>query len=186
FLAAAAVAQQLPEVRQRLQEERAAAHRLAGREANVLGRLADLERQIEVESRGLRAAEARLRAATQRLSTAEEGAARAQAELEVATTVVEPRLVARYRLGREGYVRFLLGSTSIADLLRRSRVAWRCASVAPSIRASEPSPCRMESTCARRWEARFAPSGTARWRMRAGSGDSGTSSSSTTATACSR
>ena len=122
LLAAAAVAQQLPEVRQRLQEERAAAHRLAGREANVLGRLADLERQIEVESRGLRAAEARLRAATQRLSTAEEGAARAQAELEVATTVVEPRLVARYRLGREGYVRFLLGSTSIADLLRRSRL----------------------------------------------------------------
>jgi len=122
LLAAAAVAQQLPEVRQRLQEERAAAHKLAGREANVLGRLADLERQIEVESRALRAAEARLRAATQRLSAAEEVAGKAQAQLEVATAAVEPRLVARYRLGREGYVRFLLGSISIADLLRRSRL----------------------------------------------------------------
>ena len=62
LLLAVAVSQQLPEVRQRLQEERAAAHKLAGREANVLGRLAELERQIEVESRALRAAEARLRA----------------------------------------------------------------------------------------------------------------------------
>ncbi|HET9754681.1 MAG TPA: M23 family metallopeptidase, partial [Myxococcales bacterium] len=33
-----------------------------------------------------------------------------------------PRLVARYRLGREGYVRFLLGARSIADLVRRHRV----------------------------------------------------------------
>src|SRR5256714_111538 len=33
-----------------------------------------------------------------------------------------PRLVTRYRLGREGYIRFLLGSTSIADLLRRRRL----------------------------------------------------------------
>ncbi|HWT86316.1 MAG TPA: peptidoglycan DD-metalloendopeptidase family protein [Myxococcales bacterium] len=121
LLVAVAVSQQLPEVRQRLQEERAAAHKLAGREANVLGRLAELERQIEVESRALRAAEARLRAATQRLSAAEESAGKAKAQLEVATAAVEPRLVARYRLGREGYVRFLLGSTSINDLMRRSR-----------------------------------------------------------------
>src|SRR5207245_1253043 len=32
------------------------------------------------------------------------------------------RLVTRYRLEREGYIRFLLGSTSIADLLRRRRL----------------------------------------------------------------
>jgi septal ring factor EnvC (AmiA/AmiB activator) len=35
---------------------------------------------------------------------------------------VGPRLVARYRLGREGYVRFLLGARSISDLLRRRRL----------------------------------------------------------------
>ena len=118
---AAAFAQTLPEVRQRLLDERAAAQKLAGREASVLGRLADLERQIEVESRGLRAAQARLRAATVRLSAAEESTRQAQAQLEVARRTAEPRLIARYRLGREGYVRFLLGSTSIPDLVRRSR-----------------------------------------------------------------
>lgn len=122
LLAAAALAQSLPEVQQRLADEREAAQRLAGREATVLGRLADLERQIELESRALRAAQVRLRAATQRLSVAEERAKKAQAGLDVQTAVVEPRLIARYRLGREGYVRFLLGSRSIADLLQRRRM----------------------------------------------------------------
>ncbi len=122
LLAAAAVAQSLPQLQQRLADEREAAQELAGREATVLGRLADLERQIELESRALRAAEVRLRAATQRLSVAEERARKAQAELDAQTRVVEPRLVVRYRLGREGYVRFLLGSKSMADLMRRRRV----------------------------------------------------------------
>ncbi len=46
----------------------------------------------------------------------------AQAQVEQAAAVLGPRLVARYRLGREGYVRFLLGARSIADLLRRRRL----------------------------------------------------------------
>jgi septal ring factor EnvC (AmiA/AmiB activator) len=117
----AVAAQTLPEAKQRLLDERAAAQKLAGREASVLGRLTDLERQIEVESRGLRAAQARLRVATQRLEVAEEGAQKAQARLQLSFGAAEPRLVARYRLGREGYVRFLLGATSIPDLVRRSR-----------------------------------------------------------------
>ncbi|HTO98042.1 MAG TPA: peptidoglycan DD-metalloendopeptidase family protein [Myxococcales bacterium] len=120
LLAAAALA--LPELQQRLAAEREAAQKLAGREASVLGRLADLERQIELESRALRAAQVRLKAATQRLGIAEERAGKAQGQLDKATAVVEPRLVARYRLGREGYVRFLLGSRSIADLLQRRRL----------------------------------------------------------------
>jgi septal ring factor EnvC (AmiA/AmiB activator) len=120
LLAAAALA--LPELQQRLAAEREAAQKLAGREATVLGRLADLERQIELESRALRAAQVRLKAATQRLSVAEERSRKAQGELDAATALVEPRLVARYRLGREGYVRFLLGSRSIADLLQRRRL----------------------------------------------------------------
>jgi murein hydrolase activator len=122
LLVAAVLAQSLPEVRQRLSEERTAAQKLAGREATVLGRLADLEREIELESRALRAAQTRLRAADQRLSAADESAGKAQAQLDSATSVVAPRLVTRYRLGREGYVRFLLGATGIADLLRRSRL----------------------------------------------------------------
>jgi len=35
---------------------------------------------------------------------------------------LSPRLVARYKLGREGYLRFLLGAQSIGDLLRRKRI----------------------------------------------------------------
>jgi septal ring factor EnvC (AmiA/AmiB activator) len=122
LLVAAALAQSLPQLQQRIAEERATAQKLAGREMTVLGRLADLERQIEVESRALRAVQVRLRAATERLSVAEESARKAQAQLDRAHRAAGPRLVARYRLGREGYVRFLLGSTSIADLVRRRRV----------------------------------------------------------------
>jgi murein hydrolase activator len=122
LLLAVALATSLPEVRERLADERAATQKLAGREATVLGRLADLERQIEVESRALRAAQARLRAAAQRLSIAEDRSQKTQATLAAASEVVAPRLVGRYRLGREGYVRFLLGSTGIADLFRRRRL----------------------------------------------------------------
>ena len=122
LLLAVAAAASLPEVRQRLADERAAAEKLAGREAGVLGRLADLEREIEVESRALRAAQTRLRSAAQRLAAAEERSQKTQAELTVASEAAAPRLVARYRLGREGYIRFLLDSTSITDLLRRRRL----------------------------------------------------------------
>jgi len=122
LLLAAALATSLPELRERLADERAAAQKLAGKEATVLGRLAELERQIEVESRSLRAAQARLRAATQRLAVAEESSQKTQAALAAASEVARPRLVARYRLGREGYVRLLLGSTGIADFFRRRRL----------------------------------------------------------------
>jgi septal ring factor EnvC (AmiA/AmiB activator) len=122
LLAAAAIAHSLPEVQQRLAEERAAAQKLAAREGTVLGRLADLERQIEVETRALRAAEARLRAAGERLAAAEENARKAQGQLDLAAEGLRPRLLARYKAGREGYVRILFGATSITDLMRRSRL----------------------------------------------------------------
>jgi septal ring factor EnvC (AmiA/AmiB activator) len=112
----------LPDVQQRLSEERSAAQKLAGREATLLGRLADLERQIELESRGLRAAQARLRDSTARLASSEALAKQAEEEVVRAAGVLGPRLFARYRLGREGYLRFLLGSKSIADVLRRKHL----------------------------------------------------------------
>lgn len=115
-------AQTLPEIQQKLEEERAQAAKLAGRELSLLGRLADMERQVEVEGRAVRAAQARLRAANARLAVVEERAATAQAEVDKATAILNPRLVARYKLGREGYLRFLLGSRSIADVLRRRRI----------------------------------------------------------------
>ena len=122
LLLAAAVLQSLPEVQQRLVEERAQTAKLSGRESSLLGRLTELERQVEVEGRALRAAQARLRAANQRLAVVEERAAQAQAQVDQANGVLGPRLTARYRMGREGYLRFLLGARSIADVLRRRRL----------------------------------------------------------------
>jgi septal ring factor EnvC (AmiA/AmiB activator) len=119
---AAVVPQGLPQVQERLSAEREAAAKLAGREATLLGRLTDLQRQIELESGAVRAAQARLRVAGQRAATAEARAAAAQKDVDEATGRIEPRLTARYRLGREGYLRFLLGSRSIADVLRRHRL----------------------------------------------------------------
>jgi len=122
LLLAATVPQTLPQVQERLSAERAAAAKLAGREASLLGKLTDLERQIEVEQRSWRAAQTRLRAATQRSAGAEAAAKRTQDELDEATRQLGPRLAARYRLGREGYLRFLLGSRSVADVLRRHKL----------------------------------------------------------------
>lgn len=112
----------LPEVQERLEKERTAARQLAARESSLLGKLADLERQIEVGARALRAAQVRLRSANDRSRTAEERAAEAETQLAAKADVLGPRLLARYKLGREGYLRFLLGARSIGDILHRRRL----------------------------------------------------------------
>ncbi len=112
----------LPQLEVRIEKERAAARQLAGKEAGVLGRLAEQERQVEIEARAVRAAQQRLRAATTRLSASEAKSTLAGAALDRATNALGPRLTARYRMGREGYLRFLLGARSIGDLLRRKRL----------------------------------------------------------------
>jgi septal ring factor EnvC (AmiA/AmiB activator) len=109
-------------IEQRLEKERAAAKQLAGREAGLLGHLAGLERQVELESRALKTAQQRLRNSTARSAASEAKARAAEAEVARATEALGPRLAARYRLGREGYVRFLLGARSIGDVLRRKRL----------------------------------------------------------------
>ena len=112
----------LDDVQSQLEEEREIAAQIAGREATLLGRLAELERQIDLEARENRVAQARLRAATAQLVSAEERARAAQADVTRRLDALSPRLVARYKLGREGYLRFLLGAQSIADLLKRRRL----------------------------------------------------------------
>jgi septal ring factor EnvC (AmiA/AmiB activator) len=112
----------LPQVREQLVKEREAAGRLAGREASLLGRLTELERQIEIEGRAVHAAQVKLRSAAQRIAFAEARAAQSQETVERASAEIGPRLVARYRMGREGYLRFLLGARSIADVLRRRKL----------------------------------------------------------------
>jgi septal ring factor EnvC (AmiA/AmiB activator) len=110
------------EIEAQLAKERAVLAQLAEKETSLLGRLADLERQIEVEGRSLRAAQARLRVATARLSAAEQKARTADEQVNRSIDALGPRLTARYRLGREGYLRFLLGARSISEVLRRKRL----------------------------------------------------------------
>jgi len=112
----------LDDVQTQLEEERQIAAEIAGREATLLGRLAELERQMDLEARANRVAQARLRIATAQLATAEQRTSAAQAEVKRRLDALSPRLVARYKLGHEGYLRFLLGAQSIADLLRRKRL----------------------------------------------------------------
>lgn len=119
---AEAAAARQRDVEERLARERAAAAQLARRESGLLNRLAEFERQIELEGGALRSAQARLRAADARLQTSEARARAADAQVARATRRLTPRLVARYRMGREQYVRFLLGARSVADVLRRRRL----------------------------------------------------------------
>jgi septal ring factor EnvC (AmiA/AmiB activator) len=105
----------------RLAKEREMTEQLAGREATLLGQLAEAEREVDVETRAVRAAQARLRAAEFRVTVAEKKSRAADAEVRAALDRAAPRLFARYRLGREGYLGFLLGAESIPDLLRRRR-----------------------------------------------------------------
>ena len=110
------------ELQRKLEQERASAVQLASRESSLLGRLADLERQVELEGRSLHAAQIRLQKAQGRLDASSARVDVAQAAVDAAARALGPRLTARYQLGREGYVRFLLGARSINDLLRRKRL----------------------------------------------------------------
>ena len=110
------------ELQKTLQQERAASAQLGAKETSLLGKLADLERQVELESRALKAATTRLRQSQTRLAGAAQKVRAAQDEVDTASRALGPRLTARYQLGREGYVRFLLGSRSIGYLLRRKRL----------------------------------------------------------------
>jgi murein hydrolase activator len=105
-----------------LAQERQMTEQLAGREATLLGQLTAAERDVDVQTRALRAAQAKLRAAELRVAGAERRSRDADAAARAALDRAAPRLLTRYRLGREGYLRFLLGAQSIPDLLRRQRL----------------------------------------------------------------
>ena len=107
---------------EKLAAERAQVAQLAEKEVGLLGQLAGLERLIELEGRQLKAATARLRVGARRLQTGEDRLSRAEDDLAARTRALGPRLTARYRMGREGWLRFLLGARSIGDVLRRRRL----------------------------------------------------------------
>ena len=106
----------------KLAESRRAAAELAEKEVGLLGQLAGFERLVEVEVRSVRIAQQRLKAAKKRLAAGEARLEVADEELTTRTKALGPRLLARYKMGREGFLRFLLGARSIGDVLRRRKL----------------------------------------------------------------
>ena len=112
----------LRDLEAKLAESRRAAAELAEKEVGLLGQLAGFERLIEVESRSVRIAQQRLKAGKKRLAAGEARLDVADGELTTRTKALGPRLLARYKMGREGFLRFLLGARSIGDVLRRRKL----------------------------------------------------------------
>src|SRR5207302_1251596 len=124
-LSTAALAQapaERQQIEQKLAAERAAAEELSRREVGLLSQQAALERLIELESRALKAAQARLKQGSKRLEAGEQRLQLAETELSARSRAIGPRLTARYRMGREGLIRFVLGARSIGEVLRRKRL----------------------------------------------------------------
>lgn len=112
----------LQQLEQRLAREREEVEALRAKETDLLGQMAALERLIEIEARALKAATTRLKLGTRRLEAGEARFDKAESDLNERTRLLGPRLTARYRMGREGWLRFLLGARSIGDIFRRKRL----------------------------------------------------------------
>lgn len=112
----------LRDLEAKLLEQRRAAAELADKEVGLLGHLAGLQRLIDVEGRSLRVAQQRLKRQAKRLKAGEERFEAADGALTARINALGPRLLARYKMGREGFLRFLLGAHSIGDILRRQKL----------------------------------------------------------------
>ena len=112
----------LRDLEAKLLDQRRAAAELADKEVGLLGHLAGLQRLIEVEGRSLRVAQQRLKRQAKRLKAGEERFEAADGALTARINALGPRLHARYKMGREGFLRFLLGAHSIGDILRRQKL----------------------------------------------------------------
>ena len=121
-LAAATSAPALKDVEEKLAREKAAAARLAAKETNVLEAVAEAERDVAAEYRNVKLAEKKAKDAGAKLAGASASEAAAHAALKSSADAIAPRLRARYRLGREGFVRLLVGAPTLGDLLQRRRL----------------------------------------------------------------
>jgi septal ring factor EnvC (AmiA/AmiB activator) len=139
-LAAATPKAQLDALDARRRAEEAAARMLAQQERSVLDTLGEAETALGDARAEWRRVEAERAAAAARLEAARTDEAAAQSRMRARLAELRPRLQARARLGRAGYLQVLLESRSLADLVKRrylmSRILARDLAVLSEARAA--------------------------------------------------
>jgi murein hydrolase activator len=115
---AAALARRAAEVRERLAS-------IGEAEGEVLAAMESLEEMVALETAALAAAEKQVRDTEAALAIIESDLETTRAQLARRWTALEPRLVARYRLGRLGYLPILLSANSVHEFLSLRRMLAR-------------------------------------------------------------
>lgn len=110
---------QLEALRQRRAAEEAAARALQQREGSLLSVVHDAEQAWIEADAGAREAEEEHARAEEQLARARHEEAAAQARFQTLQGTLAPRLLARARMGRLSELRVLVGSSSLADLVKR-------------------------------------------------------------------
>jgi septal ring factor EnvC (AmiA/AmiB activator) len=124
-LAAATPKAQLDALEARRRAEQTAARLLAQQERSVLDTLGEAEAALAAARAEWRRVEAERATAQSRLARARQEEATAQARLQARLAELQPRFLARARMGRAGLLQILLESSSLADLVKRHYLMTR-------------------------------------------------------------
>ena len=111
--------------RARVKAERARLEALAAQKGDILDALDQLRTQEDVEQAAYDAAEKKVERTTARLARVRQDFAATRARLKARLKVLAPRLVARYKLGKTGYLPLLFSAGDLHELLRRKRLLDR-------------------------------------------------------------
>ena len=109
----------------RVKAERARLEALAAKKGDILDALDQLRTQEDVEQAAYHAAEKQVDATSARLTQVRRDLATTRARLKARLKVLAPRLVARYKLGKAGYLPLLFSAGDFHELLRRKRLLDR-------------------------------------------------------------
>jgi len=111
--------------RKRVEAERARLEALVAKKGDILDALDQLRTQEDVEQAAYDAAEKKVDRTRARLAKVRQDLAATRAKLEARMKVLAPRLVARYKLGKTGYLPLLFSAGDLHELLRRKRLLDR-------------------------------------------------------------
>lgn len=112
----------LEEVEEQLGAEQGEQRRLRAEEKSVLSLLDAAEKSLRAAEDEATAAQARLAGAEDKSRKAAQALAAADARVAAQREKIVPRLLARYKLGRHGYLRILLAAEGAHELRRRQRL----------------------------------------------------------------
>ncbi len=119
--ASATSAEEAAITRKHLLEEKQRLNQLLDKQQSVLDSLESAGHAVTEAEDNVKLAEGEEKTARQQLARAQMESQAAEAALKARIEALQPRLLARYRLGRGGALALLLGSDSLGDLLWRRR-----------------------------------------------------------------